>query len=473
MLEHVREKYIITDGHAWYKPADLYIRSTDVRSGYSLVKGIVKIKYLADDYFNGSLYSLKIDEEFFKKIGCNASIRVTETSKEDYLKMVRKYVGAQAERDLRIGIFQKTYISRKLNWAFNYEGFPQIFANMTKDKSLDIARFLNPNAMNFDIQGELVAADDQHFCGKNVDSMMAYSMLGLQLCFEKWIYIKGDPLPHSPLEIDKEDLLPEYKSAKRLISILPFKEVKSALTEWLEANIDDKGDLDLIKHYLSSPETLAKVAKAMAKSEAQSEAKKNKAKSARELIEKGDVSQKNPGKKEEGLDISPISEKGKEKREKNLDKELAESLDHLTCVAKGLSFASRSSNKEERAFLEQEYGGRCQICLTQINKYNGDHYFEAINIIKFSKLPEKLEKSSRLGWNSLCLCPNCAALYNYSSKKISTIYDQVMQMEVVPNSKDPLEINIELPMGEPQVISYTPRHFMALKEALKIFAEEE
>ena len=344
---------------------------------------------------------------------------------------------------------------------------------MTKNKSLAIARFLNPNAMNFDIQGELVAADDQHFSGKNVDSMMAYSMLGLQLCYEKWIYINGDPHPHSPIEVDKEDLLPDYKLAKRLISILPFKEVKSALTEWLEENIDDKGDLDLIKHYLSSPEQLAKVAKAMAKSEAQSEAKKNKAKSAKDLIENGDVSQKDPGKKDEGLDISPISEKGKEKREKNLDKELAESLDHLTSVARGLSFASRSSNKEERAFLEQEYGGHCQICLTQINKYNGEHYFEAINIIKFSKLPARLENSSRLGWNSLCLCPNCAALYNYSSKKISKIYDQVMHMEVEPGSEEPLEIHIELPMGEPQVITYTPRHFMALKEALKIFSEEE
>ena len=473
VLELVREKYIVTDGHAWYKPEELYIRSTDVRSGYSLVKGIVKIKYLSDDYFNGSLYSLKLDEEFFKKIGCNTSIRVVETSKEDYLKMVRKYAGPQAEMDLRTGIFQKTYISRKLNWSFNYEGFPQIFTNMTKDKSLAIARFLNPNAMNFDVQGELVAADDQHFSGKNVDSMMAYSMLGLQLCFEKWIYINGDPHPHSPLEIDKEDILSDYKSAKRLISILPFKEVKSALTEWLEANIDDKGDLDLIKHYLSSPEQLAKVAKAMAKSEAQSEAKKNKVKSVKELIEKGDVAQKEPGKKDDRLDISPISEKGKEKREKNLDKELAESLDHLTSVAKGLSFASRTSNKEERSFLEQEYDGHCQICLTQINKYNGEHYFEAINIIKFSKLPARLENSSYLGWNSLCLCPNCAALYNYSSKKISTIYEQVMHTDVEPGSEEPLEINIELPMGEPQVISYTPRHFMALKEALKIFSEEE
>ena len=344
---------------------------------------------------------------------------------------------------------------------------------MTKEKSLSIARFLNPNAMNFDIQGELVAADDQHFSGKNVESMMAYSMLGLQLCYEKWIYIQGDPFPHTPLEIDKEDLLPEYKTAKRLMAILPFKEVKSALTEWLDANIDDKSDLNLIKHYLSDPEALAKVAKAMAKNEAQMEAKKNKVKSAKELIEQGDRKQRESGKDDMELEISPISEKGKLKREQNLDRQLADSMDNFISVARGLSFSSRPSNKEERIFLEQEYDGHCQICLKQIRKYNGEHYFEAINIIKFSKLPERLANSGKYGWNSLCLCPNCAAEYNYCSKKISSLYDQVMQMEVEPGSEETLDIGIEMPEGKARRIRYSPRHFMALKEAFKIFADEK
>ena len=130
------------------------------------------------------------------------------------------------------------------------------------------------------------------------------------------IYIQGDPFPHAPLEIDKEDLLPEYKSAKRLMTVLPFKEVKSALTEWLDANIDDKSDSNLIKHYLSDPKRLVKVAKAMAKSEAQMEAKKNKVKSAKELIEQGDRKQRESGKDESELEISPISEKGKLKESK-------------------------------------------------------------------------------------------------------------------------------------------------------------
>ena len=373
---------------------------------------------------------------------------------------------------LRYDIFSKTYISKKLNWAFTYEGFSKVFQNMTKEKSLAIAKFLNPNAMNFDIKGELVAANDQHFSGASVSSAMAYSMIGLTLCFEKWIYVQNDDKPHSPLEVDKDDLLFEYKQAKRLISVLPFKEVKNALVDWLEANIENQADVELIKHYLSSPEELAKVAKAMAKNEAAQDARKGKARSAKDLIENGDKAQKTQNATGSDLDINPISETAKAKREENLDKELAESLDFDISVTKGFTFASRKSNKEEKQFLLQEYDGHCQICLKQITKHDGDRYFEAINVIKFSGMDEKFENASRLGWNSLCLCPNCAAEYNYSSKRISAIYEQVMATDVEADSDDAIEIGIELPMGYAKTIKYSPRHLMALKEALKIYDRE-
>lgn len=471
ILDKLHDKYLVTDGKDWYRPYDLYIKSNDVRSGYSLVRGIVSFRFLADSYFDDTVLSIKLDEEFFKKIGCNHGIREIYAPKEDYLKLVRKYLGAKTEMDLRRNIFQKMYISKKLNWSFCYEGFPEVFNNMTLERSLAIARFLNPNVMNFDIQGEMVGADDQHFSGKNVDSAMAYSMLGLMLCFEKWIYVKGDSLPHSPLEVDKEDILDQYKASKRLISVLPFKEVKNALIDWLEANIGNKADVDQIKHFLSTPEDLLKVAKAMAKNEAKEEAKKGKAKGIKELIEQGDKAQQEGNSHNTDFEVNPISEKGKKKREENLDKELAASLDYVTHVAKGLQFASHSSNKEERMFLEQEYDGACQICKERIMKYNGDVYFEAINVIKYSKLPDKLANSSKFGWNSLCLCPNCAAKYNYSSKKISSLYDQVMELEVIPGSDETIDICIELPANRKRYIHYSPRHFMALKEALKIFAE--
>ena len=471
VLESVQERYILTDGTGWYKPTELYLKSTENRAGYSLVQGIIPIRYLSDEYLNGSLCSMRLDEEYFRKLGCSLGIRAIEVTKEEYLRTVHKYLGAKADTDLRYSIFTKSYISSKIAWGFNFEGFPAVFENMTKEKSIAIARFLNPHAMNFDIQGELVGAEDQHFSGKNVDSRMAYSMIGMQLCYEKWIYIEGESNPHMPSEVDKDDLLPEYKTAKRLISILPFKEVKTPLSEWLEANIADKGDIDLIKHYLSSPEQLAKVAKAMAKNEAADVARRNKRQSLKDVIAKGDKSQKEST-GDDDLEIMPISEKGLKKRIENLDPELAKTLDYQTAVTKGLSFSSYRSNKEERLFLEQEYGGHCQICLKQIKKHDGTNYFEAINVLKFSELPEKLAHSSKYGWNSLCLCPNCAAEYNYCSKKISDIYEQVMSLDVEPGEEESIDIVIEIPLGKVRRIHYSPRHFIALKEAFKIFSEE-
>ena len=356
IVEQLKDKYIVTDGKEWYCPNELYIRSGDSRLGYDLVKNIVNIHYLADAYMNGSLYTLNLDENFFRKIGCNLGIRQVHTEKEEYLKAVARYIGKQEAMDLRYAIFGKKNISGRVEWGFNYEGFPRVFENMTREKSLAIARFLNPNAMSFEIQGELVGADDRQFSGRNVDSKMAYSMLGMQLCFEKWIYVKDDEKPHSPMEIDREDIIPEYKFAKRLMAMLPFKEVKNGLTEWLDANIKDKNDLDMIKHFLASPDRLKQAAEAAAREAAREEKRKEKAKSARELIEQGDREQKEVAGKSD-LEVTPISEKGKKKREEYYDRELAASLDEYTYVAKGLTFARHASNEEERLFLEQEYDG--------------------------------------------------------------------------------------------------------------------
>ena len=472
VLEKLADKYIVTDGKEWFLPSEVYLRSDEIRSGYSLVKDIVHLRYLDSAYLEGTLASLKLNEEFFRKIGCNYGIRSLEVSREEYLKAVRRYEGPQIQMDLRDRIFNKTYISKKLDWAFSYEGFPEVFEKMTFERSLSIARFLNPNVDSFNIQGDLVGANDQHFTGSNVDSMMAYSMLGLQLCFNKWIYVKDDNDPHKPGEVDVADIRPEYgKFAKRLIGILPFKEAKNAMTEWLTAMIPDKADLDSVKRLLSNPEELVRIAKAKAKSDAKEAAKKTE-RSVTELLGKADRSQNGSDPRPvSGFDVAPISETAKEKREKKLDEEFSESLDHFVSVARGLSFARRESSEEERQFLEQEYGGICQICQKQIIKYNGQPYFEAINIIKTNSLDPRLHSTMKRGWNSLCLCPNCAAEYNNCSKVISTIYEQVMNVAVEPDSDEAIGISIELPQGRKRTIRYSPRHILALQSAFRIFKE--
>lgn len=471
ILEKVAESYIVTDGKEWYKPSELYIRSSDIRAGYDLIRGIVDIKYLANSYFDDSVMTIRLDEDFFKKIGCSLGVRIEQTTKDRYLKTLSKYCGAKVASELRTKVMSKNYISEKFKWSFNFEGFPEVFKEMSPDKSIMLARFVSMHTTKFDIQGELVGADDQNFSGKNVDSSMAYSMLGLQLCFEKWVYINGASNPQSPIDVDREDLIKGYEPAKRLMTMIPFKEVKNVLFDYLESMFDDKGDLALVKKIISNPEEILKLAKQKAKSDAMLEAKAAKKRSLEERLKKGDKKQKDENYEEFSgeLEVNSISAKSLEKRDIKLEEELKDSLDNHIKVTRGVYFTRRECNPEERAFLQSEYDGICQICLKRIIKWNNEPYFEAINIIKPSTMYDNLSGSLGLCWNSLCLCPNCAAEYNYCSKKISDIYDQVMNTEIQINSEEAIEINIELPQDKKRTISYSPRHFLALKKAFEVF----
>ena len=473
VLEQVQERYVVTDGTSWFKPSELYIQATDSRTGYDLVKGIVNIKYLSHCYFDDTVMSIRLDEEFFKKIGCSFGLKPVHVKRERYLAAVEKYCGREAREDIRSKIMSKEYISKKLDWAFSYEGFPEIFKNMTPDKSKKIARFLNSNVMKFDIQGDLVGADDQNFSGKNVDSVVAYTMIGLQLCYEKWVYVNGNPEPKAPIDVDRDDLIEGYQPAKRLMAVIPFKEVKNALYEYFETIYQNKGDIDLVRRMMSDPEEVLKLAKAKAKSDAQKDARDNKKRGLKERLEQGDKGQKTQDQEDNGPEYYSISQKALIRREKKLEDELNASLQEHVSVTRGAYFTRKECSTEERSFLQEQYGGYCQMCTKKIIKWNGESYFEAINIIKPSTMFDNLANSLGMGWNSLSLCPNCAAEYNYCSKKISTIYDQVMNTEVEPDSEDPIEIIVEIPEGKERAIKYTARHFLAMKKAFEIFANEK
>lgn len=476
IIDQLQDKYVVTDGENWYKPADLYIRSMDkYRTGYFLVRGIVDIKYLANSYFDDTVMNIKLDEDFFRKIGCSLGLKSIHADKNEYLRAVKKYIDSKTSQEINSRVLCKTYISKKWDWSFNFEGFPELFRDITPERSRDIAKFLNGHIQKFDIQGELVGANDQHFSGSGVDSIGAYSMLGLILCHEKWVYINGNPEPQRPVDVDKNDLISGYEPAKRLLNILPFKEVKNALFEYLESTYKNKGDVDLIRKMMADPEELLKLAKAKAKSDAKIAAQEEKKGGLKERYEKADKAQtESTEKDEESLEINPISEKGLNKRSEKLEKELIESLNEDTKIARGLHYTrSNCDSNEVKVFLNEQYRGFCQICQKRIQKWNGENYFEAINIIKPHKLYDNLANSMGLGWNTLALCPNCAAEYNYCSKKISTFYEQVMSQEVVPDSEDPIEIYVEIPEGKERRIVYTPRHFLALKKAFEVFAEEE
>ena len=265
-----------------------------------------------------------------------------------------------------------------------------------------------------------------------------------------------------------------------MIKHLPFKQVSNVITEFIRSVLPEGANQEMVircmNGMMANPDDFVKMAKSWEQSEAKKGEKNKKPKDIEELLNKGNVNQ---AKKEEDTyefdEANPIGQKALDRRSQKLEEAFKESLEQDVRVHSGIgiSFANRVATKEERAFLENEYLGRCQICKTKIEKHDNTPYFEAINIIKQNMMNETLTHSLELGWNTLCLCPNCAAEYNYCSKKISDIYEQVMNVEIEPGSDEWIQIKIEMPIGEERNIRYSPRHMLAMKTAFEVFAKNK
>ncbi len=165
-----------------------------------------------------------------------------------------------------------------------------------------------------------------------------------------------------------------------------------------------------------------------------------------------------------------ISIKNVTKRQQKQQQDFEDSLTDKTTRKQVFRFTCLSTNgTAEKQFIKEQYHGKCQICgRPAIRKYNGQPYFEAINVINTSNLDPKYLSSLNAGWNTLCLCPNCAAEYRYCAKDLSDLETQVENTQIENRKNEYIEIYITL-KGVRTKIMFTPRHFLALQTAFKAF----
>ena len=130
----------------------------------------------------------------------------------------------------------------------------------------------------------------------------------------------------------------------------------------------------------------------------------------------------------------------------------------------------KECTKEERKKLEMWYHGECQMCGMKINKYDGQPYFVAKNIISMHQFPDEIRATNVLAWNSLCLCPNCAVRYGVCSRDLNGLYEQILDHIVLAEDKR-VFLTIELE-NRKQKIQYTKEHFLILKKAIQIIDKE-
>lgn len=128
------------------------------------------------------------------------------------------------------------------------------------------------------------------------------------------------------------------------------------------------------------------------------------------------------------------------------------------------------ASSEERDTLGVWYAGECQICGSYVIKANGEPYFEAINIINTNDLSDAQKATLGMCWNSLALCPNCAAKYKYSAKDISSMPEQIAHEEIMIGDDTRIKVGIEL-AGRSVAIHFSPKHFLAMRQGLKVLDE--
>ena len=155
-----------------------------------------------------------------------------------------------------------------------------------------------------------------------------------------------------------------------------------------------------------------------------------------------------------------------ERRKEKIEEELSEEEEERK--SKISSRKEPAINKEEKQFLYNQYSGKCQVCSKRIIKRDRTYYFEAVNLLDTSTIEEKNLTGLSTGWNSLCLCPNCAAEYKYGAVSLYDLKDRVMAMTIDRNVDEYIMLPIRM-QGEDRELRYSPVHLFSLQTALSYF----
>ena len=87
-------------------------------------------------------------------------------------------------------------------------------------------------------------------------------------------------------------------------------------------------------------------------------------------------------------------------------------------------------------------------------------------------MASEYKSSLDAGWNTLCLCPNCAAECKYCAKDLSNLETQVESTRIEDQKNEYVDLFITL-KGVRTKIMFTPKHFLALQTAYRVLKAHE
>ena len=373
--------------------------------------------------------------------------------------------------------------------SFLYDDHPQ-FKNLKKSgveretrtrKDFIIAEFYNFNELNLIKEKNLNGAslilwnqvlkenDENKFqaiyrANYSVAPQYMESSLVYYLKRIAWVPTKNGKYK-CPYELLDDDLLDTFKYEKPSLLLAIISVKPNDIVERLKSQgIEDENVLEFAQYSAEDQKAILALMQ---------ERKKKKGGTNIAGIEGGDLDRTQlPDEDDDDGYDGYHKPKNIEKRRLKLEKEFDDRKDLPTSLKKVKFFLSKPYT-EEKHFVAHQYHARCQICLnTGILTAKNNHYFEAINIFNTGKLDESLQIKLDLGWNTLCLCPNCAAKFKYSQLTISGIIEQVENIDISNVQSELIDISITLE-NKPTIIHFTHDHLLALQVAIKKIKEIE
>lgn len=468
----LEEVPIIWTTSGWKKPGDCYLPDSMVKRSDQESQ---MLKGLALSWVSGE-YSGHISADTFIKIGCNIQLKSVWTDQKSYLLLISSY-NKSFSSEIVDKIFSKQYTEviepGVWNWEHSVDHIRELLMDVSLGKSIAIVDFLDGLVEKHPLYGTMRGARDRNYSGKSVATLSGIpSALAAQLEAVEWLYDKN-ATKREIKSLKLSELHESYTAhGRKLLAQLPFIPENEAVEAAIQS-VDSQYQA-FISAMLKKPDELRLMCEAYQKLQKKRQKETAKPQSLAELLEKQSSTQTDveavPTPDDETLGEYGAVQNLKY-REKKLEKNFQEGLEGQKTVAPRLRYTCSESNQEEKAFLRAQYFGKCQICGKQIIRYDGKPYFEACNILPTDSIPTKYKQSISEGWNSLCLCPNCAAEFKYGKKNLSELIKMIQTYQVEEKDENLIVCNIEM-QGERRTIKYTGKHFLALQSAIRFYEQD-
>lgn len=464
---------IVLSSEGWQKPNKCYLpnsMSNRTQQENELLCGL-DLQWVSEQYIG------KVSPDVFLKIGCNNFLKPVQIDRNKYYERLSQCDSNFYER-AKDKIFSKSYTEivepENWNYANTVDNVDSLLMNMTLEKSILIVDFLDDFVCNHPLYGTMRGARDRNYTGKYVATLSNIpSALALDLNSYCWLFNKNGELVLVE-NIKKSELHSSYSGhGKNIFSQLPFIQENEAVKAAIQSV--DAPYQSFVSTMLNSPEELHWMFEAYQKFQKKKNKKAPDEHSVLDIL-KSQSSEDTTVLTEDTPDDDMLGEYGAvqnlKRRAAKLDESFQEGLAGTKSITPRLRYTCQESNAEEKAFLASQYYGKCQICGKQIMRSNGKPYFEACNILPTRKISADFKQRLSEGWNSLCLCPNCAAEFKYGKKNLSQLIFMINNYKIKEGDENLIDCNIEM-QGEPRTIKYTGKHFLALQRAVEFYESLE